>query len=295
LHELLASHPEVLVPAVLKEVHYFDRHYDEGEAWYRRFFAHSGRNLDRVIAVGEVTPHYIYGAECMPRIHAMPSVQKLIVMMRDPVTRAWSHYRWRRARRGYAKTFEELLEEDEAALRWGMYGSHLAPYLDLYGRDRLLLLVQEQTRGRVVETRERIAAFLGVDPEAFPSGAGHGMVNAGFDPRFGRLTSWLVGVGRGLRSAGFYKLVRTAKRSIGRRLFSDGGRGQGEGGMLPETERRLRELYAPDIALLERLTGLALDAWKGGDGGDRACGQAALPAGRNWDAGRAGARPPTRR
>ena len=262
LHELLATHPNVVVPTALKEIHYFDKHYDRGEGWYRRFFVAPGRDAESVKAIGEATPHYIYGRGCAERIRGMASVQKLIVMVRDPVARAYSHYRWRRARRGYPKSFEDLLREDEAALRWGMYGTHLAPFIDLFGRDQILVLVQEQTSGRAVETRERIAAFLGIDAARFPPAAGQRAVNTGFEPRFPGATAWMIGAGRGLRSLGLDRLVNAGKQLAARYLYADGRAGPVDSGMLPATEASLRELYASDIALLERLMGLDLGAWK---------------------------------
>lgn len=86
LHHCLAAHPDVFVPPE-KEVHYFCHFYHHTVHWYAGRFAAAGDRLR-----GEITPNY---AELTPgRIDVvadlLPSAN-LLLMMRHPVDRAWSH------------------------------------------------------------------------------------------------------------------------------------------------------------------------------------------------------------
>ena len=67
LHRLLATHPEVYVPFQRKELHYFDRYFERGDAWYAGYFPAEPATR-RYLAVGEVTPDYLAHPQA-PRPH----------------------------------------------------------------------------------------------------------------------------------------------------------------------------------------------------------------------------------
>lgn len=98
----LLDHPDVasLFPAreTRKGTYYFDVNYDRGEAWYRSHFP-TRQSLDRRAAkvgrrqiVGEATPYYLYHPHAAARAHALVPDVKVIVLLRDPVQRAHSHW-----------------------------------------------------------------------------------------------------------------------------------------------------------------------------------------------------------
>ena len=67
LHQILLGHPEVYVPRERKEVHYFDRYFERGVAWYEGYFpaADAARSYR---AIGEITPDYLATEEAPARI-----------------------------------------------------------------------------------------------------------------------------------------------------------------------------------------------------------------------------------
>ncbi|MFN5947419.1 MAG: sulfotransferase domain-containing protein [Pirellulaceae bacterium] len=87
LHQLLEMHPRVFVPP-RKELHYFTMHSHRSMGWYASCFegASPGQR------VGEITPYYLYHAPAAERIAAQLPKVRIIVMLRDPVSRAISHY-----------------------------------------------------------------------------------------------------------------------------------------------------------------------------------------------------------
>ena len=70
LHDLLASHPDVFVPARRKEVNFFSFYYERGLSWYERFFPPESE-AQNYRAIGEISPIYLYCDPCPERIASM--------------------------------------------------------------------------------------------------------------------------------------------------------------------------------------------------------------------------------
>lgn len=86
LYDLLMRHPDTQ-SARTKEISYFDRFYSYGDAWYRSNFP-KGSAL-----TGEATPCYLYVDAARARIaQDLPQSTRFIVILRNPVDRAISHY-----------------------------------------------------------------------------------------------------------------------------------------------------------------------------------------------------------
>ena len=122
LYRWLAAHPRV-AEASKKEVHFFDLNYHKGRRWYQRHFpsalerlAARRRGNGRLLA-GEASPYYLFHPHALRRIRqAMPEV-KLIVLLRNPIDRAYSHY-WHNVRHGREPlSFEEAIEREPERLR----------------------------------------------------------------------------------------------------------------------------------------------------------------------------------
>ncbi len=96
LHEYLASDPNYAVSKT-KELHFFD---DETCDWsapdYARY--HAQFDWDRPAIRGETTPIYLYWPQSLERIAAYRPDIRLVAMLRDPVERAWSHWKMERSR-----------------------------------------------------------------------------------------------------------------------------------------------------------------------------------------------------
>jgi hypothetical protein len=160
LHGYLEQHPGVIAP-LRKEVHYFDgADYARGEAWYRAHFGRAG-------AAGlnfESSPYYLCHPAVPGRVASLLPEAKLIVLLRDPVKRAYSHY-WHERSKGREKlSFEDAIATEpgrvgDAALRLargeivrseahlrhtylerGRYAEQLERWLRHFPRERLLCL-----------------------------------------------------------------------------------------------------------------------------------------------------------
>ncbi|WP_333563673.1 sulfotransferase family protein [Nocardiopsis suaedae] len=118
LYKALMQHPQVLGPTLRKGVHFFDTAYGRGTDWYRSRFPM--RRSVRAAAggaggvVGESSPYYLFHPLCAERIAADLPEAKVVVMLRDPVERAYSAHSHESARGYETEPFERALDlEDE--------------------------------------------------------------------------------------------------------------------------------------------------------------------------------------
>ncbi|MGH8999547.1 MAG: sulfotransferase family protein [Acidimicrobiia bacterium] len=120
LYKYLAQHPQFCSATLrTKGVHFFDTRYDKGIAWYRGHFPTSmyramfraRRGADLV--TGEASPYYLFHPHVPFRIARHMPDAKLIVMLRDPIERAYSQWQHELSR-GFerAETFEEALDRE---------------------------------------------------------------------------------------------------------------------------------------------------------------------------------------
>jgi len=134
LHEVLIGHPEVYLSQA-KDLYFFNRYYDRGPGWYRAQFRDAGP-AHKVI--GEVCPDYLSCPQAPERIHAClgPDV-KLMVTLREPISRAFSGYLYLRKHGLAAPTFRETTKTAPELVEEGRYATHLRSYLQYFKQEQL--------------------------------------------------------------------------------------------------------------------------------------------------------------
>ncbi len=170
-----------------KEVHFFD---DERQDWARpdygayhlSFPAADGRLR------GEATPIYLYWPNSLERIQAYNPAMKLIVLLREPVARAWSHWKMEYARSAETKPFAWCIREGRERLfdgeptgpsPWGFhrefsyvergfYGEQIERLLSLFAREQLLMLRSQDLRDDPGAVLAAVRRFLGLPPGRSP-------------------------------------------------------------------------------------------------------------------------------
>jgi hypothetical protein len=174
MFKVIRQHPAVVPPALQKGIHYFDKNYSRGPAWYRSHFplrASAARVQAKVgVAItGESSPYYVFHPLAAQRIaRDLPGV-RVVVLLRDPVERALSAYTHEKARGYETETFDRALDL-EAERTAGERDRMLAdPSYDSFHLQHNAYL----TRGQYVDQLERLAELLGrdrvhvVDSQAF--------------------------------------------------------------------------------------------------------------------------------
>lgn len=125
LNGYLRAHPDIEVSRP-KEVHFFDIHFDNGLDWYMTHFADTGGAK----AVGEATPSYLYQPPAIERLAETLPDAKLVVMLRNPVDRAYSHYWHNRSRGREQLGFADAIEAEPDRIAAGGLDRHVFSYVD---------------------------------------------------------------------------------------------------------------------------------------------------------------------
>jgi hypothetical protein len=194
LFRYLAMHPAVVPPLFQKGIHFFDLHYGRGLRWYRGQFPVRSIADRRVAAAapravtGEASPYYVFHPLAGERIaRDLPAV-KLIVLLRDPVDRAFSAHKQESGRGFETEPFERALDLEESRLEGelerihadpdyvsfshqhhaylarGRYAEQLARLFDLFGRERVLVLETAVLSATPEAVWERVLDFLDLPP-----------------------------------------------------------------------------------------------------------------------------------
>jgi Sulfotransferase domain len=175
LHYQLEKHPQIVLPNK-EELHFFDdeNRFAQG-ANYRdlhdNFLPSSG-----AIVAGESTPAYLYWRPAMERIWNYSNDIKLVILLRNPVDRAFSHWNMQRER-GYesldfldAIKAEERREKEAAPLQSrrfsyvgrGLYGEQLERVFKYFSREQVKVVRAEELRNDFSQAINSIFEFIGV-------------------------------------------------------------------------------------------------------------------------------------
>ncbi|KAK2820627.1 hypothetical protein Q5P01_023586 [Channa striata] len=165
LLEFLRVHPDIR--AVGAEPHFFDRDYGNGLEWYRDLMP---KTLEGQITM-EKTPSYFVTREAPARISAMSRDTKLIVVVRDPVTRAISDYTQTLSKKPDIPSFESLtfknrttglIDTSWSAIQIGIYAKHLDNWLQYFPMDQILFVSGERLISDPAGELGRVQDFLGL-------------------------------------------------------------------------------------------------------------------------------------
>ena len=187
LYRLLSEHPQVFVPPS-KELPFFTRN-DANEETFKVFRREHFSVQPDGSRVGKVTPQYLCDPAVSARLKALTPQTRLVVILRDPVERAYSHYRMSLRRglesRSFAKVIDDMLEPTDLAVArtlkpglmsenrtyvvWGEYGRLLAPYKDEIAQNRVLILSTRGLECNPKSAMNRLLEFLGLSIMELPS------------------------------------------------------------------------------------------------------------------------------
>ena len=189
LFDYLVQHPDVL-PPLNKEIHYFDLNYARGVTWYRARFPYSYQLRGRAMTL-DASPYYLAHPLVPQRVTGLLPGAKLIVLLRNPVDRAFSHYqhevRGGRESLSFPQAIEresERLAGEEERLRQepayysynhhrysymlrGVYIEQLRRWAQHFPRSQLLVLQSEWLFRDPAAATVAVQGFLGLRPQRF--------------------------------------------------------------------------------------------------------------------------------
>ena len=182
----LREHPEITGPP-WKETSHFDRYGATGERAYR---AHFPTGVPAGTLVGEASPGYVFHPVVPQRVHALIPGVRLVVLLRDPVARAFSHYQHAVGLGRETLSFEDAIAAEPQRLagvhermtsdpayfshEWwdhsyfsrGLYAEQLERWLDVFPREQLLVLTNDDLAKDTDATYNRVLAHIGAKPHS---------------------------------------------------------------------------------------------------------------------------------
>lgn len=281
LYRMLGQHPDVFV-SPQKETQYFTlggrapNFRGPGAEWgiNKKAIAHTHEYLELFSsvraekAIGEGSVSYLYYPEVAHRIRQRLGIVKILAVLREPASRAYSNYQYLRS---YARepltSFEAALEAEEERMRdgwehiWfyrdlGFYHRQLVSYERCFGRENLHIILHEDLRSDPEGVLRSVFSFLGVDSSRKVRTDIE--INASGQPRSEFLTrlllrpSWLI---TALRYAIPKKARLPLETAARRRLLRQHTHPP------VEVASALRRAYQSDILSLEKLLDRDLASW----------------------------------
>jgi hypothetical protein len=156
LFNYIVEHPHILRPT-RKEIHYFDLHYNQGVDWYRSHFHVS--YLRKGFITGEASPYYIFHPHALRRIAETFSDVKLIVILRNPVDRAYSHYQHEVKLGVEDLNFKEALDSEYGRIKEEIDNMLIDEYLNSFNHRHFTYV----SRGYYFEQIKRVYEYFSKD------------------------------------------------------------------------------------------------------------------------------------
>jgi hypothetical protein len=270
LYAYLKKHPMAFL-SEMKEPHYFLSHLTSpsgngcitkddncigDESKYRDLF----RDADQSKAIGDASTSYLCDESAAGNIHAVRPDARIIIILRDPVERAHSHYQMDVQMGKERRPFLQALKQDYAAQTkgWGVthlyvdagiYTGQIEHYFATFGREQVLVLLFDELKSNPRSAVLKVTRHIGVDPISFDPAEHSHAYNAYRRPKFPTLQRIVA------KSKASKLLPQGLRRSLRYSPLLFDTRSPS---MDDESRRYLQRIFAPDILRLEELLGKKL-------------------------------------
>ena len=272
LHDYLRQHPALFLPYV-KELNFFDteaERFASGLDRYRGYFAEAGSRL-----AGEATPSYFRRTDVVPqRMRQLYEGRspRFLLLLRDPVERAYSHYLHNVSEGREPLSFPEALQAEQnhpeaKQQAWkgyfsdGVYADPLADWFDTFPRERFLIALTSHLAETPDTVLRQIFRFLEVDPAAeIETGKRLNQTGERQSRRLGQMLAWAPdGLLQAVRGW-LPEPVRLRLEQFVRRRSTGGDTDRPT--LAPAVERTLRQRYDPHVQRLASMIGRDLSVWQ---------------------------------
>lgn len=183
LRSFLSQHPDIGLVDGGSETHFFNKH--SAAAARKDYDLYHAMYTPQALSLctGDVTPIYLYRADCLPAIQQYNPDMKLIVLLRNPVDRAYSHWGMERKKKKESRGFLPALLHEARYLRThgqhpvysyiqrSFYDAQIARLHRLFPAENCLILRNEDLRNAHSATLSKVFRFLGVSEMIQPAPA----------------------------------------------------------------------------------------------------------------------------
>ncbi|UOQ45394.1 sulfotransferase domain-containing protein [Halobacillus salinarum] len=184
LYNYLVQHPQVM-SSNRKEVHYFDNNFSKGESWYKAHFPTCDKSGN--VITGDASPYYFYHPLVPQRVYESSPDMKIIVLLRDPIKRAYSHYNHNIKNGREDRPFEKAINDEQSIieseekkllknrksssyfhqhysyLSRGLYYEQLKRWLEFFPEEQICVLNSEEFYNSPSTSFNQVTDFLEID------------------------------------------------------------------------------------------------------------------------------------
>ena len=255
----LKKHPEVFLPEI-KEPSFFTKELPRpgledfvctgNEEKYHRLY----RRAKGYRAIGDSSALYLWDPVSPGWIRDVCPHARIVILLRDPVERAYSHY-WMiaRAEKNVPPFFEAIQLDSLGTVGGGLYFAQVRRYLETFGREQVGIFLFENLKKDPQGIMSAICSHIGVDPALLDVRKNARVHNAGQAPR----VKWLYNAARAALSPrlrlrilppSVHEWIRSSTLLYKRYKPPKDER----------ASRYLQDIYEPDLCSLEELLGRKL-------------------------------------
>lgn len=252
VYRSLKEHPEIATSSK-DSIHYFDMFYSKGDNWYKSQFTEAKPHQK----LFDPTPSYLRSSLAPKRIFAENSTAKIVVCLRHPINRAFSHYWHEKKKRKYNFSFEEVLSNYDLFSSWietGFYAEHIERYLSYFPREQILLQKFEDLQNNPQLFLRELFTFMEVNVDFLPSTINRKINVAGKKRTIVSKLKSVIGEMGSFAIPGIWNDTGLAVKFSGKEEYLSG--------IDEDVYKALEEIYFPEIKRLENLLGISLDEWK---------------------------------
>lgn len=181
LFHYLNQHPQLNLPSK-KEIHFFTKNYHRGLKFYKTYFPYKRNGK----LSGEATPYYLFHPKVPNRLYKYFPNIKLIIMLRNPVDRAFSHYNMEKKLSNEKRTFEVAIQDElnqleninkkilssnhytaehahHSYLSRGLYQEQIERWLTYFDKNQMLFIKSEDFFEDPQKELKKVFNFLEID------------------------------------------------------------------------------------------------------------------------------------
>jgi hypothetical protein len=251
----LREHPQLCFPRGTKETFFLNERFDKGWSWYWRHFKHY---LDTQFCA-EIGPSYFDVPEVAERLYQHNPECRIIVNLRDPVARSFSLYLHHKSKGRLKSNFLTSIQQMPRIIESSYYRVHLSRWIDMFGREKILIILLEDIVNSHEKVLEQIHKFIGINNISAPQIARERINEAVYTPfpSFARLIDFYASH---LRNKQLYSCINLMKKFGLKNIYSRSYKNIPI--LEPEIRKSLIEKFETDIAFVEELLGRQLLEWR---------------------------------
>ncbi len=270
LYYYLAEHPDIFM-STPKEINYFSKsELDKQGLYYKDLklkniadYESLFKNAIHKKVIGEASVSYLFYPEIPKKIFEYNPKAKIIILLRNPVDRGFSHYSMDLKLGKVKVPFDKIISKTESIkylnlfyqqyFELGLYYNQVKRYMDTFGRDQVKIILTEYLNNDINKTLGTIFNYLDIPNMNIPGVKTKYNVNR--EPKSNALNK-LYSINT-LRLAISSTLSINKKECVKKIFFTDKNKPK----IAPKTKEYLKHIYKPDIIKLESLISRNLSSW----------------------------------